>query len=185
MHLSIGRRPLPWFRGLQRTPHLQVFPTHNPLWWYFPSVCISISFHKIGLGPIHFLTPTSSTMASPQSGRNASNSQANGSTPSAIHQQDPSTGKGNLEAGPGLKEKRISYLSLPNKGQLAILCIARMADPLATSSIQVNEDPTRFDWFYKLVLNTRIGLYVLSTQILWSFRVWCHYFDASRNNGLC
>ena len=102
-------------------------------------------------------------MASPQSDGNVSNPQANGSTPSAIPQQDPSTGNGNLEAGPGLKEKRISYLSLPNKGQLAILCIARIADPLATSSIQVNEDPTRFDRFYKLVLNTRIGLHVLST----------------------
>lgn len=75
-------------------------------------------------------------MASPQSDGNISNPQANGSTPSAIPQQDPSTGNGNLKAGPGLKEKRISYLSLPNKGQLAILCIARMADPLATSSIQ-------------------------------------------------
>ena len=82
-------------------------------------------------------------MASPQSGGNASNPQANGSTLSAVPQQDPSTGNGNLEAGPGLKEKRISYLSLPNKGQLAILCIARIADPLATSSIQVNEDPIK------------------------------------------
>lgn len=33
--------------------------------------------------------------------------------------------------------KKISYLSLPHKGQLAILCLARMADPLAQTSIQV------------------------------------------------
>ena len=33
--------------------------------------------------------------------------------------------------------KKVSYLSLPHKGQLAILCLARMADPLAQTSIQV------------------------------------------------
>ncbi|KAK5474398.1 hypothetical protein LTR43_006414 [Exophiala xenobiotica] len=32
--------------------------------------------------------------------------------------------------------KKVSYLSLPHKGQLAILCLARMADPLAQTSIQ-------------------------------------------------
>ncbi len=35
------------------------------------------------------------------------------------------------------KPKKVSYLSLPHKGQLAILCLARMADPLAQTSIQV------------------------------------------------
>jgi hypothetical protein len=32
---------------------------------------------------------------------------------------------------------KVSYWSLPHKGQLAILCLARMADPLAQTSIQV------------------------------------------------
>ena len=32
---------------------------------------------------------------------------------------------------------RSTYMSLPNKGQLAVLCIARLADPLAATSIQV------------------------------------------------
>ena len=35
------------------------------------------------------------------------------------------------------KDKKVSYASLPHKGQLAILCLARMADPLAQTSIQV------------------------------------------------
>lgn len=32
---------------------------------------------------------------------------------------------------------KISYMNLPHKGQLALLCIARMVDPLAATSIQV------------------------------------------------
>lgn len=35
------------------------------------------------------------------------------------------------------QEQKVSYLSLPKKGQLVVLCIARMADPLASTSIQV------------------------------------------------
>ncbi|KAJ7202174.1 major facilitator superfamily domain-containing protein [Mycena rebaudengoi] len=31
---------------------------------------------------------------------------------------------------------KVSYMSLPHKGQLAILCMARLAEPLATTSIQ-------------------------------------------------
>ncbi|KAK5024628.1 hypothetical protein LTS07_008474 [Exophiala sideris] len=41
-----------------------------------------------------------------------------------------------LETQPPPKAKKVSYLSLPHKGQLAILCLARMADPLAQTSIQ-------------------------------------------------
>ncbi|EXJ76961.1 hypothetical protein A1O3_10118 [Capronia epimyces CBS 606.96] len=40
------------------------------------------------------------------------------------------------EADPSKKDKKVSYASLPHKGQLAILCLARMADPLAQTSIQ-------------------------------------------------
>ncbi|KAI9820715.1 MAG: hypothetical protein M1827_005085 [Pycnora praestabilis] len=38
-------------------------------------------------------------------------------------------------AKPKFPEK-VSYMSLPKKGQLALLCMARLADPLAASSIQ-------------------------------------------------
>ena len=53
------------------------------------------------------------------------------------HQQEPLPASRDVEANVALPEKKVSYMSLPNKGQLAILCIARMADPLATTSIQV------------------------------------------------
>ena len=36
-----------------------------------------------------------------------------------------------------LPATKVSYLALPHKGQLAILCLARLADPLASTSIQV------------------------------------------------
>ena len=35
------------------------------------------------------------------------------------------------------KSKKPSYWNLPNKGQLAIMCLVRMADPLMNTSIQV------------------------------------------------
>lgn len=46
-------------------------------------------------------------------------------------------GSRDIEANPVEPEKKIGYMNLPNKGQLALLCIARMADPLAATSIQV------------------------------------------------
>lgn len=46
------------------------------------------------------------------------------------------TGQAN-EPIPPSKDKKVSYASLPHKGQLAILCLARMTDPLAQTSIQV------------------------------------------------
>lgn len=46
---------------------------------------------------------------------------------------------GHAEPAAKAKEAKASYMSLPHKGQLAILCIARLADPLATTSIQVRE----------------------------------------------
>jgi hypothetical protein len=51
-------------------------------------------------------------------------------------QQEPLIINGDVEAQARAKDK-VSYSSLPNKKQLAILCIARLADPLAASSIQV------------------------------------------------
>ena len=35
-------------------------------------------------------------------------------------------------------EQKSTYWNLPNKGQLAILCLARLTDPLASTSIQVS-----------------------------------------------
>ncbi|KAF8851776.1 MFS general substrate transporter [Acephala macrosclerotiorum] len=54
---------------------------------------------------------------------------------SIAHQQEPLIVNGDVEAQPRAKEK-VSYASLANKKQLALLCIARLADPLAASSIQ-------------------------------------------------
>ena len=34
--------------------------------------------------------------------------------------------------------KRVSYLSLNHKRQLALLCLARIADPIAQTSVQVS-----------------------------------------------
>jgi len=51
-------------------------------------------------------------------------------------QQEPLVKNGDVETQPKAKEK-VSYSSLPNKKQLAISCVARLADPLAASSIQV------------------------------------------------
>ena len=49
-------------------------------------------------------------------------------------QVDTSVGLNGIDAE---REVKVSYSSLPHKDQLAILCLARMADPLAQSSIQV------------------------------------------------
>ncbi|KUJ14606.1 MFS general substrate transporter [Mollisia scopiformis] len=54
---------------------------------------------------------------------------------SIAHQQEPLIVNGDVEAQARTKDK-VSYRALPNKKQLAILCIARLADPLAASSIQ-------------------------------------------------
>lgn len=44
---------------------------------------------------------------------------------------------GEVEAQSPALVTKVSYWSLPNKGQLALMCVARMADPLAATSIQV------------------------------------------------
>lgn len=56
---------------------------------------------------------------------------------SIAQQQAPLIINGDVEAQARSTDK-VSYSSLPNKKQLAILCIARLADPLAASSIQVS-----------------------------------------------
>jgi hypothetical protein len=55
---------------------------------------------------------------------------------SIAHQQEPLIINGDVEAQARAKDK-VSYRSLPNKKQLAILCLARLVDPLAATSIQV------------------------------------------------
>jgi hypothetical protein len=43
------------------------------------------------------------------------------------------------------QDRAISYFHLPNKGQLAVLCLCRMIDPLAQSSVEVNASPKLHD----------------------------------------
>lgn len=57
------------------------------------------------------------------------------------HQQEPPPEFHDVEPAKPT-ETKVSYMSLANKKQLAILCVARLADPLAASSIQVRIHPT-------------------------------------------
>jgi hypothetical protein len=66
-----------------------------------------------------------------------SDSDSEGVSQFITHQQEPLPVSRDVEANAALPEKKVSYMSLPNKRQLAILCIARLTDPLATTSIQV------------------------------------------------
>ena len=59
---------------------------------------------------------------------------------SIAHQQEPLIINNDVEAAARASQKKVSYMSLPKKGQLALLCIARLADPLAATSIQVCEN---------------------------------------------
>jgi len=77
------------------------------------------------------------------------------------HQQEPPPEFRDVEATKP-KETKVSYMSLPHKNQLAILCLARLADPLATSSIQV-ELP---HLWLRIDSDLTIGIYVLSTRFL-------------------
>ena len=69
--------------------------------------------------------------------KDVSDSDTESVTEFITHQQEPLPVTRDIEANVVGKEKKVSYMSLPNKGQLAILCIARLADPLAVTSIQV------------------------------------------------
>ncbi|PMD29864.1 MFS general substrate transporter [Hyaloscypha variabilis F] len=72
-------------------------------------------------------------------------------------QQEPLIGNSDVEAQAKAKDK-VSYSSLSNKKQLAILCIARLADPLAASSIQTY-------MFYQLrFFNPEASEAMISTQ---------------------
>jgi hypothetical protein len=76
-------------------------------------------------------------------------------------QQEPLIVNGDVEVQAKAKDK-VSYSSLANKKQLAILCIARLADPLAASSIQVR--PTRTHPSY----SDKSDVHVLPTTVLQS-----------------
>jgi hypothetical protein len=76
-------------------------------------------------------------MAYQDNPKDMSDSDTESVTEFITHQQEPLPVPQDVEANVVVPEKKVSYMSLPNKGQLAILCIARMADPLATTSIQV------------------------------------------------
>ena len=60
-----------------------------------------------------------------------------GDSPTLAQQQALTASDGTMRPASKPKEAKVSYMSLPHKGQLAILCLARLADPLATTSIQV------------------------------------------------
>jgi hypothetical protein len=66
-----------------------------------------------------------------------STSDTGSTSESTTSQQAPIRVASDVEANAAEPETKISYRSLPNKSQLALLCIARMADPLAATSIQV------------------------------------------------
>lgn len=86
---------------------------------------------------------------------------------SMASQFEPIVVNGEVEAQAQAPLAKVSYMSLPNKGQLALMCIARMADPLAATSIQVRicQDLVRVCkelWFTLGILD----IHVLSTEIL-------------------
>lgn len=100
--------------------------------------------------PVHKLCPFASqfevccpsftaieTMAYQDNPKDASNSGSENVSEFIAHQQEPLPVSRDVEANAFVPDKKVSYMSLPNKGQLAILCIARLADPLAATSIQV------------------------------------------------
>jgi hypothetical protein len=70
-------------------------------------------------------------------GRDGPDSQKDDVTAS-LHQQESVTVNGNPPAAvPTNDSSKVSYWSLPNKNQLAFLCLARLTDPLAATSISV------------------------------------------------
>jgi hypothetical protein len=87
----------------------------------------------------------------------------------AKQQEEPLIINGDAEAQTKAKGK-VSYRSLPNKKQLAILCIARLADPLAASSIQVRTTRKRSSD------SNKKDIHVLSTPVLQSFSFRVSYF---------
>ncbi|KAI9844839.1 MAG: hypothetical protein M1837_005257 [Sclerophora amabilis] len=55
---------------------------------------------------------------------------------SIAHPPEPPDVEENLAPKPRKKDIKVSYMNLPKKAQLGILCIARLADPLAATSVQ-------------------------------------------------
>ena len=97
-------------------------------------------------------------MASQDNAKDSSNSDSESVPELIAHQSEPLPMSRDIEANVLVSDKKVSYMSLPNKGQLAILCVARLADPLAATSIQVY-------MFYQLkFFNPAISDALLSTQ---------------------
>lgn len=99
------------------------------------------------------------------------------------------------------RESKISYMSLPHKGQLALLCVARLIEPLATTSIQVSKrttcvaseplvDPLQSYMFYQLKffnpsasassISMQAGLLVGAKQAaaVCTGMIWGHFADS-------
>jgi hypothetical protein len=66
------------------------------------------------------------------------------------------------------KEQKVSYMSLSNKGQLALCCLARSAEPIAMASIQVRGTGVLF---LNSDINKHEVVHVLPTQIFRSFGI--------------
>ena len=97
-------------------------------------------------------------MASQNNAKDALDSNSESVSKFIGHQPEPLPLSRDIEANILVSDKKVSYMSLPNKGQLAILCVARLADPLAATSIQVY-------MFYQLkFFNPAISDTLLSTQ---------------------
>jgi len=75
-------------------------------------------------------------MAATQPNGNPSLPQDEGVQTRVVQQPSLGTQNGSAALDPKPKDQKISYMSLPNKGQLALLCMARLVEPLANSSIQ-------------------------------------------------
>ena len=99
-------------------------------------------------------------MASPQHSETA---HAVGSAAAVSHQGEEALLNSEAAVDSKPKDAKISYMSLPNKGQLALLCIARVADPLAATSIQV---PSALQVSVLCKLTLYPVVHVLSTQVL-------------------
>ena len=91
-------------------------------------------------------------------------------------------GEAALAAPPN--DKKISYMSLPKKAQLAILCLARLADPLATTSIQVRGGARAHiqSTLSGMMADSHQVIHVLPVEVLRSFFDGCRYFVPSRHH---
>lgn len=61
-------------------------------------------------------------------------------------------------------DRAVSYRSLPHKLQLAILCLARLADPLALTSVNVSTPPGSLYLLCRALIKCKV-LYLLYDKV--------------------